>query len=255
VYVLFGSISINAQYLDNAIYFAFVSALLVTICSYFSLMRPIELLTEWNSNDYYQMKAFYLLNCVWHGILAGIFDSEMFAFVSIAMLMGFIGFSFVVGDLSIGFGFGERELIIPALISSLIVMVCGLILHFINNIFNIFCSPMLWLGSFVCFTATSIVSSLYYQYERYSYNNRVNYSIYTITQIGVVSLHLVTLFVGNVYNIHELYTMSGIFGVFYLLQKFIEIMPKSYAAFAWCGLIICSLMCASNYFMLRSVNM
>jgi hypothetical protein len=92
VYLIFGSISIAVQYVNNPmqVYVAFISALLVTICSNFSLMRPVDLLSQWNIKDHYQMKLFYLLNVIWHGALAVIYQSDMFAFVSISMLMSFL---------------------------------------------------------------------------------------------------------------------------------------------------------------------
>jgi predicted transglutaminase-like protease len=95
-----------------------------------------------------------------------------------------------------------------------------------------FVPGMIWLGPYVFFLSMLITSSrLYCIY----YDNSAMYAINNILNI---SLSVVAIFLGNVYNIPQLSGFSGTFFTLYFTQKYIEVMPNRKEVWAASSILI-----------------
>lgn len=156
------------------------------------------------------------------GTIAIYFETQLTGFLAVAVLETMMGFSVWSGPLCKSIGFQDDETIIPALISSG-ALVAFYITHalklmmlpaYVSACISIFEPGILFLGTFVFYTALLILSSSYYTGRR----NRLIFNILALG-VGLASFYLGSL-------VPELALFRGVastFFVLFLMEKYIEI--------------------------------
>ena len=195
---------------------------------------------------------FNFANMCIHGVVALYTKSSMTGFLSVCLLMALIGFQFGFGPGYVALGYSEPSVIPSATLASFIVM-CGGAFVKINNIggpIRLFMPGALWLGPLVYNLSMLILSSKYYNGVGDSaIGNSSKFGIYINMNILTIMSTLTSVFIGNMYDVSQLYGFAGTFMALFFLQKYGELMPHTVAAYAWGTLIIGILLYASNIYM------
>jgi hypothetical protein len=179
---------------------------------------------------------FNFVNTIIHGIVGTYLKSTLICATSVMFFMFLIGFQFRFGQGYLSFGFGKKDVIPTAALTSGITTCMGIIVKI--NISSTHLTPgsiylmekakyfipgMLWFGPFVYFLSLLILSSeLYSTKESYVPNNMIT----IITSVFAV-------LIGNLYDIDQLTGISGTFFCIFILEKYFEIIPKHCVMIAW----------------------
>ncbi|NEN90098.1 MAG: hypothetical protein F6K48_14735 [Okeania sp. SIO3H1] len=176
-----------------------------------------------------------ILFIIW--AIAGIFyQSSLLGFIAIIALETSLGFSIIVTPLRYMIGFTERDVIPRAMSASLILLTIYVSAEIVNFEFpyiEVFSTGVLFIGSFVYFIGTLIVSSKWYQFGKFNINN------YLWLQFLAIISGVAALYIGSVWQVLLLQRIGGTFFFLYLIEKYFEIpWEKKYAAWVTLGLAI-----------------
>lgn len=196
-----------------------------------------------------QIYNFYVINMLIHAVVGIYLQSFLICSISVAFFMMFIGFHMGFGQGYIVLGYTDKNVIASATVTSGIVTIFGSVLRIMldnSNSNSISTSPslsyfmhytqyfvpgMIWLGPYVFFLSMLITSSKYYC-------TYYNSAMYAINNILNISLSVVAIFLGNVYNIPQLSGFGGTFFTLYFTQKYIEVMPNRKEVWAASSILI-----------------
>lgn len=208
---------------DTSHYVALIVTMIVILASYHSFAHRFRTTTV----------PMYTFNMIFYMICAIYYDSKMFGYIATMALMGMLHFNVFLGGLSFGFGYDSTDIIPSSTLSAGVVMSLGYYfkLHPIQYS-DIFTDGMIWIASFVFYIGVLILSSHFY-YQKFD-------SVYAQRQFLALVVFLLPMYNGFITYTSSMSTMSTIFLVFYLLDKYAELMPSNIKAHFW-GLFTLSL--------------
>lgn len=194
---------------------------------------------------------FYFVNMMIHGAIGVHLESTFICGVSVMFLMSLIGFEFGFGPgyASVGYSYGNREVITSATFASAVITFLGTFIriHLDANAGQTltplryaqhFVPGMLWFGPFVMYISILIISSKFYAKERK----------YVTNNILAILIGLTSVLIGNLYNIPQLSGFCGTIFVIYLLEKYCEIMPNRSDVWAFTTLLIGIILFVGNMY-------
>ena len=194
-----------------------------------SLLFPLAIsysvqLRKWQPNV---RRIFLLLMVAW-GIIALLYESPVIGFLSVAALMGLVGFSVEIGQLCYAIGFKDEKVIPTATLTGFVLLVMFITLH----IFNLRIIPVMifeggafWLGGLVMYSGLLIMSTKWYESS----------FPYLPMQILTIVAGIAALVIGNIWELSVFRGIGGTFFILYLVEKPFEIpfeKKESYAAMA-----------------------
>ncbi|MGD1701092.1 hypothetical protein [Dapis sp. BLCC M229] len=188
-----------------------------------------KLVDEKNSYPYYLDS--FILFIIW-AIAAIIYQSSLLGFIAIIALETCLGFSVVITPLCYMIGFTERDVISRAMSASLILLtlyVSAEIANFELPYIGIFSTGVLFVGTFVYFVGTLIVSSKWYDYGKFNINR------YLWLQFLTIGSGVTALYIGSVWQVLLLQRIGGTFFFLYLIEKYFEL-PWHEKLWAWATL-------------------
>lgn len=188
-----------------------------------------KLMAEKDSYPYYLDSL--ILFIIW-AIAAIFYQSSLLGFIAIIALETSLGFSVVITPLCYMMGFTERDVIPRAMSASLILLtiyVSAEIANFELPYIGIFSTGVLFIGSFVYFIGTLIVSSKWYEYGKFNLNRYLWLQFLTIVS-GVAALYI-----GSIWQVLLLQRIGGTFFFLYLIEKYFEL-PWQQKSWAWATL-------------------
>ncbi|MDJ0520397.1 MAG: hypothetical protein QNJ74_30470 [Trichodesmium sp. MO_231.B1] len=192
-----------------------------------------KLVDDKNSYPYYLDSL--ILFIIW-AIAAIVYQSSLLGFIAIIALETCLGFSVVITPLCYMIGFTEKDVIPRAMSASLILLtiyVSSEIANFELPYIGIFSTGVLFVGTFVYFVGTLIVSSKWYDYEKFNLNR------YLWLQFLTIGSGVAALYIGSVWQVLLLQRIGGTFFFLYLIEKYFELPWKEEtAAWATLGLAI-----------------
>ncbi|MGK7875503.1 MAG: hypothetical protein AB4426_20040 [Xenococcaceae cyanobacterium] len=177
----------------------------------------------------YSLNIFILF--IFWSVTAVVYQSSLIGFMAVIALEAFLGFSVIVMPLCYAIGFSNKEVIPRAMSASLLLLVfyvCVQITEVELPYIGIFSTGVLFMGSFVYFIGTLIVSTKWYDMP-FNLNRYIGLQVLTIVS-GVLALY-----VGSVWNILLLQRIGGTFFFLYLIEKYFEL-PWQKEAWAWATL-------------------
>ena len=186
-------------------------------------------------------------------------DSQLIGVFAVLALMSWLGFSFSFQSLSYAVGFVGHSVIPRSLMVSAILIAVYSALEFSAlqlGPFIVFRSGALYVGTAVYFIGLLIVSSKHYLMiadedspagaESHAYT----LGRYVVWQIVTIASGVVALYLGSVYEIHQLKGVGGSLFFLYVFEKFFEI-PWARAAFAWAAFLLGAMLFASAFLIHR----
>lgn len=194
-----------------------------------SLLLPLAILYSSKIHQWAlpPQRLFIVLMIAW-GATSLLYANTTIGFLSVAALMGAIGFSVSIGQLCYMLGFKNRQIIPTATTTALVVLALFVTLHIAGihtKPVKLFESGAFWLGSLVMYSGLLILST-----KRYGYG-----ALYLPMQILTVIAGITALSIGNVWNLPVFRGVGSTFLILYLIQKPFEIpfeKKESYAAMA-----------------------
>ncbi|MEM1171928.1 MAG: hypothetical protein AAGJ08_23310 [Cyanobacteria bacterium P01_H01_bin.35] len=188
-----------------------------------------KLVDDKNSYPYYLDSL--ILFIIW--VIAAIFyQSSLLGFIAIIALETSLGFSVIVTPLCYSIGFTEKDVIPRAMSASLILLtiyVSAEIANFKLPYIGIFSTGVLFVGTFVYFVGTLIVSSKWYQHGKFNRNR------YLWLQFLTIGSGIAALYIGSVWQVLLLQRIGGTFFFLYLIEKYFEL-PWQQKSWAWATL-------------------
>lgn len=172
-----------------------------------------------------------ILFIIW-AIAAIFYQSSLLGFIAIIALETSLGFSVVITPLCYMIGFTEKDVIPRAMSASLILLsiyITAEIADFQLPYIGIFSTGVLFVGTFVYFVGTLIVSSKWYEYGKFKISRYLWLQFLTITS-GVAALYI-----GSVWQVLLLQRIGGTFFFLYLIEKYFEL-PWQQKSWAWATL-------------------
>ncbi len=188
-----------------------------------------KLLDDKNSYPYYLDSL--ILFIIW-AIAAIVYQSSLLGFIAIIALETCLGFSIVITPLCYMIGFTEKDVIPRAMSASLILLTIYVSAEIANvelPYIAIFSTGVLFVGSFVYFVGTLIVSSRWYEYGKFNINRYLGLQFLTIVS-GVAALYI-----GSIWQVLLLQRIGGTFFFLYLIEKYFEL-PWQQKSWAWATL-------------------
>lgn len=204
---------------NNVVELGAIGSLLLPLAIFYSLQ-----LHQWQPNV---RRIFLLLMLAW-GIVAILYQSSGIGFLSVAALMGLVGFSVEIEQLCYMIGFKDKQSIPVATITGFILLAIFITLRILNLHLMpvmLFESGAFWLGGLVMYCGLLIMSTKWYD----------NDFPYVLMQILTISAGVAALAIGNIWELNVFRGIGGTFFILYLLEKPFEIpfeKKESYAALA-----------------------
>lgn len=173
-----------------------------------------------------------LISCsVWAGS-AILYNSQLLGFFSIAWLLSWLGFGFILTPLQYSVGFENRNSIVRGTFGAFLLLVfyismslSGIHIPYYAN----FETGIQYLGTFVFFIGL-LISSSKWVCQYYKFN-------YIITQLVTIISGLSALYIGSLYEMPVLRGIGGTFFAIYLLEKQFEF-PWNKKRAAWLLLLL-----------------
>ncbi|MEK7627872.1 MAG: hypothetical protein AAB421_00430 [Patescibacteria group bacterium] len=167
------------------------------------------------------------LALVWGGVAVFYGMSEV-GFLTMAAVMGVLGYTVVVSPFCYGFGFKDDDQIATGSSAALLILSA----YTVQHIFfpgapawvKVFAPGAFWLGSLVSFTGILIMSNVWY-------GRGAERSNYGLMQAVALVIYLGGVFAGMTFGINPLAGMAGFFFVFWVAAKFIEIPTEKWTGF------------------------
>ena len=189
------------------------------------------------SNHFYSL----ILFIIW-AIAAIVYQSSLLGFITIIALEVFLGLAMEIIPFYKLIFFTKDDVISRGMFVSLILLILYVSSEIVNvelPYIGIFSTGVLFVGSFVYFVGTLIVSSKWYNgYDVYK-PNEFNINRYLWLQLLTVVSGIAALYIGSVWQVLLLQRIGGTFFFLYLIGKYSELpWEKKTAAWATLGLAI-----------------
>ncbi|MGD1807963.1 hypothetical protein ACP6PL_21365 [Dapis sp. BLCC M126] len=188
-----------------------------------------KLVDDKNSYPYYLDS--FILFIIW-AIAAIVYKSSLLGFITIIALETCLGFSVIITPLRYMIGFAEKDVIPRAMSASLILLTIYVSAEVTNvelPYMGIFSTGVLFVGSFVYFVGTLIVSSKWYEYGNFNINR------YLWLQFLTIVSGIIALYIGSVWQVLLLQRIGGTFFFLYLIEKYFEL-PWQQKSWSWATL-------------------
>ena len=163
---------------------------------------------------------FGFLSTILYFSLSMNFNSKLFSFIATINFYTFIGFYTECFGLGYVIGFKSRSDLYRVAITSFVLMTFYIIIRALNihiSILELYRCPIQVFGALTYFLGMLILASAYIYDENFSYVQRE--SVYN-------SSLLLSLFIGNYYNLSSLTNTTYVFVFFYLMEKNVEIFSR-----------------------------
>lgn len=157
-------------------------------------------------------------------------QSEFIGFMSVAALMSYLGFMAGVVPGIVYIGFQDDKIIPKATLSAAVILAFHVLLIITGNAakeIDVFRLGMSSLGSSVMFIGLLIMSSKWYHIKN-KFSGTIRYTTpdwakYWLIQIVTIVVCVLSLFLGNMYQINGLLGVAGTIFSLYLIEKYYEI--------------------------------
>ncbi|MGK7921365.1 MAG: hypothetical protein AB4080_15290 [Trichodesmium sp.] len=164
-----------------------------------------KLVNDKNTYPYYLDS--FILFIIW-ALTTVVYQSSLLGFIAIIDLETCLGFSVVITPLCYMIRFTEKDVIPRAMSASLILLtiyVSSEIANFELPYIGIFSTGVLFVGTFVYFVGTLIVSTKWYDYGKFNINR------YLWLQILTIVSSIAALYIGSVWQVLLLQRIGGTF--------------------------------------------
>lgn len=198
--------------ISNIIGLLFAFGLTITTLFVFT-----SLIKQYNINDKCAESLFYFLNIIIYGVIGVYLDSSLICAISVIFLMLLI--------FAVAFIFCNNEGIIAMMFASWIITCLGILLYLLTqpNNLGITFGPLVFLfapgtllvGYFVFFISSLVASDLYYFH---------NTKYYICINIITITLYLLCMYIGNLYEIDQFVKATNITIICFVLMKFYELL-------------------------------